>query len=104
MKYINYFRVKKPSITHNIPFVHLCFVILFTFILILGVGAEDYTLEYSEFGLYGAVSQTTNYEVVDLIKEQGVSSGKQSSTDYLIETTTGLTDEPVSVVLDWYLY
>lgn len=96
--------MKKPSITPNMPLVHLCFLILFTCILTFGAGAEDYTLEYSAFGVDGAVSQTTSYVVVDLIKEQGVSGGTQSSTDYLIETTTGLTDEPVTIVLDWYLY
>ena len=100
----DYFCPKKPSRIHYMCLVHLCLFTLFSCILAFSIAAEDYTLEYSDFGVGGAVSQTTDYEVVDLIKEQGVSSETQSSMDYILETTTGFTDKPETTVLNWHWY
>ena len=66
--------------------------------------AGDYSLEYSEISLDGAQSQTTDYEVIGLLKAEGVDGESQSSTNYSMTTTTGLKEEAATRVDDWMLY
>ena len=66
--------------------------------------AGDYSLEYSEISLDGGQSQATNYEVIGLLKAEGLDGEPQSSTHYSITTTTGLKEETLTTVEDWNLY
>ena len=66
--------------------------------------AGDYSLEYSEISLDGGQSQATDYEVIGLLKAEGVDGESQSSTDYAVATTTGLKEGTQTTVEDWNLY
>jgi hypothetical protein len=68
------------------------------------VAADDYSLEYSEISLDGGQSQATDYEVIGLLKAEGVDGESQSSTNYSMTTTTGLKEEAQTTVEDWNLY
>ena len=66
--------------------------------------AGDYSLDYAAIGLDGAQSQTTDYEVIGLLKAEGLDGEPQSSTAYSVTTTTGLKEETQTTVEDWNLY
>ncbi len=66
--------------------------------------AGDYSLEYSAISLDGGQSQATDYEVIGLLKAEGLDGEPQTSTNYSITTTTGLKDEGATRVDDWTLY
>ena len=66
--------------------------------------SQDYSLDYGAFCDDGSVSTTTDYEVVDMVKSQGASEELQGSTDYSVETVTGMEDEPLASVPDWMYY
>ena len=78
--------------------------ILFILLLLSGWAAgQDYTLQYSQFGIAGGVSQTTDYQVVDLITDLGTSGEIQSSGDYTVTPTIGSGDVTTSAIY-WMLY
>jgi hypothetical protein len=66
--------------------------------------AQDYSLDYGAFCDDGSVSTTTDYEVVDMVKSQGASGELQGSTDYSVETVTGVEDEPQTRIPDWMYF
>ena len=78
-------------------------IIIMVFLLSGFAGAQDYSLEYSQFGISGGVSQTTDYLVVDLITELGISGQSQSSGNYTVTPTIGSEDAQTSVKC-WMLY
>ena len=81
-------------------FLLLCLLLM----LMTSLGqAEDYSLEYARIGISGAVCQTTNYQVVDLLTNIGLSNEAQSGGIYSIIPTVGIEDD-VSSVEDWMLY
>ncbi len=94
---------------HKKPHVILCRIwpgafCLAAILLAAFAVAGDYSLEYSEIGLDGAQSQTTDYEFIGLLKAEGLDAEPQSSTNYAITTTTGLKEEDQTTVEDWNLY
>ena len=66
--------------------------------------AGDYSLEYSEISLDGGLSQATDYEVIGLLKAEGLDGESQTSANYSITTTTGLKEGTQTTVEDWNLY
>jgi len=93
--------VKKRINSWNL--IHAVQIIMIVFLLSGLTQAQDYSLEYSQFGISGGVSQTTDYLVVDLITELGISGGSQSSGNYMITPNIGMEDEQTSVKC-WMLY
>ena len=85
--------------------VRLCAFCLAAILLAaFAVAADDYSLEYSAISLDGGQSQATDYEVIGLLKAEGVDGESQSSTDYAVATTTGLKEGTQTTVEDWNLY
>ena len=87
---------------------HRCFIkvflLIFAFLLLTAVClGGDYFLEYSQFGISGGFSQTTDYKVVDLVSNLGSPIGTHASGDYVVTTTVGFEGDPMSG-LEWMLY
>lgn len=82
----------------------ICVFCLVAILLAAFAVAGDYSLEYSAISLDGAQSQTANYEVIGLLKADGLDGESQSSTHYSITTTTGLKEETQTTVEDWNFY
>lgn len=80
-----------------------CVTLLLLMLCALVAVGGDYTLEYAMMASGGALSQTTNYEVVDLMKNNGVEEAVQSSSLYSIEPTTGYR-EGFTAEWDWMFY
>lgn len=78
-------------------------IIVMVFLLSGLAQGQDYSLEYSQFGISGGVSETTDYQVVDLITELGISGQSQSSGNYMITPTIGSEDAETYVDC-WMLY
>ena len=81
----------------------ICFLCFFLSLLIITRG-QDYSLFYSEIASDSAISETTDYEIIDLVKITGIDGEIQISTDYLITHTTGLKEEPPTRADTWMLY
>ncbi len=78
-------------------------ILTMIFLLSAYAGAQDYSLEFSQFGISGGISQTADYEVLDIITDLGTTGGSQSSASYAFAPIIGF-PEPTSAVLDWMLY
>ncbi len=50
------------------------------------------------------IEKAKDYEVIGLLKAEGVDGEAQSSTNYSMTTTTGLKEEAQTTVEDWNLY
>jgi len=84
--------------------IRLCAFCLAAILLAAFAVAGDYSLEYSEISLDGGQSQATDYEVIGLLKAEGLDGEPQTSANYSITTTTGLKEETQTTVEDWNLY
>ena len=80
------------------------FLFLFAFLLLTALTfGLDYSLEFSQFGISGGFSQTTDYQVVDIITDMGTSGESQSSGSYAFKPIIGFEDSVASVDC-WMLY
>lgn len=93
--------MKKRKILSN--FINTAQIIVIVFLLSGWAGAQDYSLEYSQIGISGGVSQSTDYQVLDIITDLGTSGGSQSSSSYAFAPIIGFEDSMTSVI-DWMLY
>ena len=93
--------MKKRKTTLNL--MNAVPIIIIIFLLSGFAGAQDYSLEFSQFGISGGVSQSTDYQVLDIITDLGTSGGSQSSSSYAFAPIIGFEDSMTSV-LDWMLY
>jgi hypothetical protein len=87
-----------------IPF-YKAILLLFLFTLLAGFAlANNYSLDYLVFGMDGKVSATANYSFNDLLNASGLDNAVQNSTNYSCIPVFGLSEEPPTVIYDWYLY
>ena len=70
----------------------------------MALAAGEYALEYGVISAGGSASQTSDYEVVDLLVSTGLSGETQDTGTYLIEPLVGLSEEAPSSVDDWILH
>jgi len=85
---------------------HFVKILLFLFAFLLLTALTfglDYSLEFSQFGISGGISQTMDYQVVDIVTELGTSGESQSSGSYAFKPIIGFEDSMTSVS-DWTLY
>ena len=82
----------------------LCAFCLAAMLLAAFAVAGDYSLEYSAIGIGGDQSQTADYEVIGLLKAEGLDGEPQASTDYSTTSTTGFKGDEQTRVDDWMLY
>jgi len=74
-------------------------------LFIMSAGAVwDYSLDYLASGMGGSISETSDYNVVDLINATGIDNAFQSSANYDIIPVVGLKNQAKSSVAEWYLY
>jgi len=65
--------------------------------------AQDYTLDYGITGISGAVCETTDYKVVDLITDVGIFQQTQTGGAYTITPVVGMEEETTAASC-WMLY
>ncbi len=82
----------------------LCVFCLAIMLMVPVAWAVDYSLDYAAIGIGGDQSQTADYEVVWLLKADGVDGEPQASTDYSVTSTTGFKEDTETRVDDWMLY
>ncbi len=82
----------------------ICAFCLAAMLLAALAAAADYSLDYAAIGIGGDQSQTADYEVVWLLKADGVDGESQASTDYSVASTTGFKEDTETRVDDWMLY
>jgi len=78
-------------------------IIVMVFLLSGLAQGQDYSLEYSQFGISGGISQSTDYAIVDIITDLGTSGGSQSSASYAFTPIIGFEESTTSVKC-WMLY
>lgn len=67
--------------------------------------SDSYSMDYAEVAAGGSNAQTTDYQVVDLVKVEGVEGAAAASTNYSSEPVVGSADAaPNTGVSDWMLY
>ena len=84
-------------------------IVLFVFGALLmfpGLGAADtvYTLEFSQLGMDGAVTQTDNYHIVDFLSSMGIDGNVQDSKTYSVLPLTGSSGAVSSSGALWMFY
>ena len=77
--------------------------VMFFLILIFPCLSQDYTLDYGIVGISGAVTETTDYSIVDLISDVGMSQEVQTGGVYTITPVVGMEEETTSAS-NWMLY
>ena len=93
--------MKKGKIPLNL--MNTAQIIVIVFLLSGFAGAQDYSLEFSQIGISGGVSQTADYQVLDIITDLGTSGGSQSSASYAFTPVFGF-EEALTSVKCWMLY
>jgi hypothetical protein len=66
--------------------------------------STHYEMEHVSVAASGGISQSSNYQVVNMIKTAGVANARATGGAYLIEPLTGSAPITQSAVADWQLY
>jgi len=65
--------------------------------------ALDYSLDYGATGISGISWESSDYHIVDLVNDLGISQESQSSASYSIVPVIGMGEE-VTAARNWMLY
>jgi len=78
-------------------------IIVMVFLLSSLAQGQDYSLEYSQFGINGNFVKTPDYNIIDFISSFGILIETHESEDYSVEMITGFTGDPL-IGVQWMLY